>query len=276
MVTTNVNIDAIFSRAESLCRQVAPLDLVDTPLYILPQSRLPDYLGGKSICEGYTAMSLDLHLKAFIGSAWRGRGACMVINDTCFSDWMDADEIELTVSAIVLHELAHILERSTNYRDRQGEPPVRIQFEALCIGDAVAREAELEEIACPFLGHELRFIRAALHLRHRADVLGTLVPLYGYCGGNQYGLSHPSRYREALGDEPTRLADMSIRDILNTESPEAFRFLWATDMAHWYSDSSRSLERSFCHGYHEPDRADCQQATGAEGNRLSRPSRADR
>ena len=244
MFTEQIDIDAVCARAESLCRTVAPLDLGDTPLYIVPQSRLPDELGGKAVCDGFTSPSLDLYVQDVIGPAWRGRGACMVVNDTDFGGQMDAFDIESAISGIALHELAHILERPAAYRDRQGADPLRIQFEALCLGDAVSHEPTPAEIAAPFQGHGLRFIRAALHLRHRADLAGTLVSIYYYCAGTYYGLSHPNRYRDALGDEPAQLANMSIRDILDTEYPEAFWHQWTTDVACWFSGCSPSSERS--------------------------------
>lgn len=243
MLSNQVDIDAVCRRAEALCRRIAPLDLGNTPLYIVPQSRLPDELGGKAVCDGFTSPSLDLYLKDIIGPAWRGRGACMVINDTDFCH-MDAMDIELAVLAITLHELAHIVDRPTVYRDRQGENPMRIEFEALCVGYEMSRDPPPAEIAAPFQGHGLRFVRAALHLRHRAEAVGAPVSLFCYCAGNKDGLSHPSRYREALGDEPARLADMSIRDILDVPYPEAFWCLWTADMAHWLSVCSPSSERS--------------------------------
>ncbi len=59
-----------------------------------------------------------------------------------------------------------------------------------------------------------------------------------------YGLSHPNRYRDTLGDEPVKMADTSIRNILDTEYPKAFWLQWTTDVAHWLSDGF-SLKRSF-------------------------------
>lgn len=238
-----VDIDALVARAECLCRAVAPLDLADVPLYIVPQSRLPDHLGGKAVCDGFTSPRLDLYLQEVIGPAWRGRGPCMVVNDD-FESHMDARDVESDIFHTVLHELAHILLRPTAHRHQPSDNPALLQFEALCMGNAVSREDEPAETAAPFQGHGHRFIRAALHLRHRAEVLGTLVPMFGYCAGAYYGLSHPNRYREALGDEPVRLADRRIRDILDTPYPKAFWRLWSTDVARWLSDVSPSPERS--------------------------------
>jgi len=89
----------------------------------------------------------------------------------------------------------------------------------LCLADTVSREPTP---AAPFQGHGLRFIRAVTPLRHRTEAVGTLVPVYCYCAGNQYGLSHPNRYRKALGDEPAWLAEDRIRNILDTPYPKAF------------------------------------------------------
>jgi len=237
-------IDTLCTRAETLCRRIAPLDLGNAPFYIVPQSRVPDDLGGKSICDGFTAPNLDLYLKDVIGPAWRGRGACLVVNDTDFSKSMDAMDIESAMLAIVLHELAHILERPVNHRAEVSADPMRLKFEALCLGNAVSQEPASTKTIAPFQRHGHRFIRTALHLRHRAEMAGVLVPLYCYCAGNQYGLSHPNRYRDALGDEPARLAGHRIREILGTPYPKAFWHLWTTDMAHWFSDGNPKFERS--------------------------------
>ena len=50
-----VDIDALCARAEAICRQIAPLDLGDLPLYIVVQSRVPANRGGKSTADGFTA-----------------------------------------------------------------------------------------------------------------------------------------------------------------------------------------------------------------------------
>ena len=74
------------ARAEALCRQIAPHDLDNLPLYIVPLSRITGILGGPSVCDGFTSHSLDLYLRDDIGSSWRGRGPCMVINDLQYGD----------------------------------------------------------------------------------------------------------------------------------------------------------------------------------------------
>jgi hypothetical protein len=252
MLVERLNIDVLCARAEAFCRRLAPLDLGDTPIYIVLQTRVPAEFGGTADCDGFTTPSLDLYMKDVIGPAWRGRGACMVINDLDFTETMDPADIESALTGVALHELAHILERPAPYRDRQGADPARIQFEALCLGASVAHEqmpATQLAVTPPYEGHGHRFIRAALHLRYRAEVAGMLVPMFFFCAGTYYGLSHPNRYREALGDEPDRLAGLSIREILATPYPKAFWRLWTTDLARWHSDCSPNPQRSTDHVY---------------------------
>jgi hypothetical protein len=238
-------IDALCTKAEALCRQIAPRDLGDTPLYIVPQSWVPADLGGNSVADGFTSPSLDLYMRDIIGPAWRGRGPCMVVNDIDLCDGQpNALDIESAFCGIVLHELAHILMRPAPFKARPDAEPAKIMFESLVVGHAVATEQPADAEAKPFAGHEAAFIRVALHLRHRVDQAGMLVPLFYYCAGSYYGLSHPNRYIEALSDEPDRLVGLSIREVLVTPYPEAFWRLWTADVAHWHSDCSQVSERS--------------------------------
>ena len=234
-VITMLDIATIVAQAESLCRAIAPQDLADAPLYIVPQSRVPDDLGGKSICGGFTSPSLDLYLQPVLGSQWRGRGPCMVVNDTDYEGTMDAIDIEQEFFRTVLHELAHLLRWPVPTVAVPPVNPVRIKFDSLCLGRFVAEEPTVEERPVPFHGHEAPFIRTVLHLRHRADAIGTTIAPWQLCAGRDYGLSHANCYRKALGDEPQRLADLSIREINGRPMPESFSRLWSDDMLQWRS-----------------------------------------
>jgi hypothetical protein len=223
------------ARAETLCRRIAPLDLAGLPLYVVPLSRIKSILGGPSVCDGFTSHSLDLYLRHDIGSSWRGRGPCMVINDLQFGDEAPED-IERAVFAIVLHEFAHILERSWSFRDRSDAEPARLAFEAIVLAAYVQDPPNEDMPERPGLqDHGERFIRAALHLRHRAEAAGVCIGPALVCPNRLYGLSHANAYRDALGDEPVRLADARIRDVLASPPPEEFSRLWADDLAHWLS-----------------------------------------
>jgi hypothetical protein len=82
------------------------------------------------------------------------------------------------------------------------------------------------------LTHGDRFLRAALHLCHRAELTGAWVPTAQVCGGWRYRLSPARAYRAALGDEPRRLTGAAIRDVLDSPAPGPFARLWAADLAH--------------------------------------------
>ena len=222
-------------RAESLCRRIAPLDLAGLPLYIVPLSRIKSILGGPSVCDGFTSPSLDLYLRNDIGSSWRGRGPCMVINDLQFGD-EELEDIELVFFATVLHEFAHILERPRLFHERSDAEPTRLAFESIVLA-AYVQDPPIEGMPeRPGLqDHGERFIRAALHLRHRAEIAGVAIGPTLVCRNRDYGLSHANAYPAALGDEPVRLADARIRDVLASPPPAEFSRLWADDLAHWLS-----------------------------------------
>ncbi|MBM3984031.1 MAG: hypothetical protein FJ304_27950 [Planctomycetes bacterium] len=218
-------------RAESLCRRVAPRDLAGVPVYVVPQSAALGLFGHAKECDGFTVPSLDLYVRHAIGPAWRGRGPCMVVNDIALVADVPED-LEPYFLATAIHELAHILERPELYSGRSEPEPARLTFEALVIARAVAEPPTDVTEAAEFLTHDERFIRAALHLCHRAARVGEPVPLSLVWNHRCYGMSHVRAYRAALDDEPRRMADARIRDVLATPPPEPFARLWADDLDH--------------------------------------------
>jgi hypothetical protein len=223
------DVATVFSRAEALCRAVAGPDLADVPLYIVSQSRLPAHLGGQSTCGGFTMLDLDLYVRDYIECNC-GRGACMVVNDASLREcWGNAYEHALV--GVVLHELAHMLVRPRLFFDRTGEDPARIEFEANMMNEIVLMDDPPD--MAPYEGHGDRFIRAVLHLQHRAEAAGVPIGAGAIFNGSWYGLSHASRYQEALGDEPCRMADRLFKDILAAKPPAAFDSLWRDDILAW-------------------------------------------
>jgi hypothetical protein len=69
MFTEQIDIEARYAHAEMLCRTLVPRDLGNTPLYIVPQSKILAEIGGNSVCEAFTSPGLDLYLKDVIGLA---------------------------------------------------------------------------------------------------------------------------------------------------------------------------------------------------------------
>jgi hypothetical protein len=219
------------AEAEALCRAVAGRDLASVPLYIVAQSSLPPEAGSGDHCYGYTTPSLDLYLRPHLPH-WIGRGPCMVINDLALAEDHHADDLQYVVQCCVLHELAHILDRPALFADRTDADPLKLQFEALVVADATGRAPSIDVPA--YYGHGASFIRIALHLCHRATRHGVDVGPGALCAGYRFGLSPAFRYQAALGDEPARMADWLISDILAAQPPPAFTELWNQDLADYH------------------------------------------
>jgi hypothetical protein len=188
---------ALVAKGERLSRRVAGPDLAGTPKYVVCQSTIAHEFGRAEGCEGYTSPSLDLYLADHI-PGYCGRGSCFVVDDLMLREDR-TDDLAYWFNAIVLHELAHVLVRPALYEDRTGEDPNKIRFEALCMGDITSRP---EMVAGPpYRDHEDPFIRAVLHLRHRAESAGTPIAPSALFNCRNLGLSRPERFAAALADE---------------------------------------------------------------------------
>jgi hypothetical protein len=168
----------------------------------------------------------------------------MVIDDTNL-DGLDHVDMELYFQSIGVHELGHILERPALFHDRPNVVPMCLKREAANIARLVTSDITESEKIVPFLGHGMRFIRAALHLCHRAKLAGfAITPSRVFCS-SYYGLSHASCYHKALGTEPRRLIDARMLDILRSPPPKAFSRLWTADVVRWFSICPPYGERLF-------------------------------
>lgn len=221
----------IIQRAERLCYAVAGRDLGETPLYLVPQSSLPDGHFADGHHYAFTTPSLDLYLRDYI-PGYRGRGPCSLLNDLAMAEDWDDDNLTYLVLTSTLHELAHILDRPALFEDRTGVDPDKLLFESLVVADATRRPARGDLPA--YHGHDASFIRIAVHLCYRASLAGVHIAPTAICAGCRYGLSHASDYQEALGDEPVLCSGMLFRDTAATEPPQAFRTLWATDFVAYH------------------------------------------
>lgn len=226
------------AQAERLCNAIAGRDLGQTPLYVVPQSSLPPACGTASRSYAYTSPSLDLYLAEHIPD-YRGRGPCMVVNDLAIAQDYDAEDFDFIVPGFVVHELAHILDRPALFADRTGVDPALIRFESLVVAkaDDLPPRTDVPE----YFGHGPTFIRVALHLRHRVELAGVRLSPAQLCAGRRYGLSHALQYHDALGDEPERMVDTQIRNILATPPPRAFSSLWCDDFISYHQCFPQTL-----------------------------------
>lgn len=218
---------------EKLCHKVAPRDLDDTPVYVIDTAEL---FPGGCLLWGGTSGSLDWIAKPYLEAVgrWRGRGVAIALN---FNAIEEADPTGYSVMPLLrettLHELAHALERTVFASD--WEP---VGDDAAMLRHAYDTHVVSEHVPSmvgPWNdGHGDRFVRACLHLYHRAR--GVLAPVYDVdrlCAGTFYGLSSARLYLDALTGEPELLRDAPIRDILATPAPAEFAELFARDTMAW-------------------------------------------
>lgn len=187
---TLAHVGILLARAKWLCHTVATSDLGETPLYVVRQSELPTGTFAGDHHYAFTTPSLDIYLRDHILDH-RGRGACMLINDLALVDDYDPEDLQFVVPALVLHELAHILDRPALFEDRTGVDPNKLLFEALIIANATKRPPRDDLPA--YYGHGASFIRIVLHLCHRASLAGVCIAPAAICGGLRYRLTLSTR-----------------------------------------------------------------------------------
>ena len=163
----------------------------------------------------------------------------MVLNDVSLTEDYFPEDVELITLSIVLHELAHILDRPAAVDIQMVPDADRIEFESMVIANA--RKHEYRPLPVPYHGHEDSFIRIALHLHYRAKMAGVKTIPNILCAGWRYGLSHAHRYMESLADEPNRMIHLPFLKISRTEPPTNFTNLWLQDM----ENHMMSFQKSF-------------------------------
>lgn len=220
------HVGLILAKAQSLCRTIAHRDLGVTPLYLLEQSQLPIGLGTQHH-YAFTHPRADAMYRNHI-DPWLGRGPCAVVNDIGIAEDYLAEHIEYATIGVVLHELAHILDRPALYDERDCNDPERLQFDAMVLSDVSQRPAHSDLPL--YFGHGPSFIRIGIHLAHRATLAGFEIKPAGLFASHRHGLSPIGTYEDALGDEPHRHLDTSFRALVDSAPPTEFTQHWAADM----------------------------------------------
>jgi hypothetical protein len=152
----------------------------------------------------------------------------VAINDLALLADVHPEDLEDIALGTIIHELAHIHDRPALFEQRRDIEPTKLKFESLVLADTITRPSPTVQVSKHF-GHGASFIRIALHLRHRAWQNGVYLLANELCGGPRYGLSPGTAYKGALGDEPRRLAHLTIKQIAAIEPPAEFTKMWLQD-----------------------------------------------
>jgi hypothetical protein len=232
--------------AEVVARSVAP-DVATGPFYVVLRPDLPaEYQGGKGGALALTSRHLDLMLRPTLEwqRRWRGRGPAILLDPVAIA--ADAATrprssrgrvFPAVAMGVVLHELAHIIDFGPRQDEAEPDSDL-IQFGRLTLAaDLTGTEGPTNGpgAAVPWRGHEWPFIRIALHLAHRATVIGVAVTASDVFDARDYELSPTCRYVMALADEPMRLARQPLTAISQVPPPTAFVALWQSDVSAWKS-----------------------------------------
>ena len=201
--------------AERLCRAAAPE--ITAPVYLMMH---PDTLPRPKDCRAYASIDavVDIPLRDALvqQGRWRGPGLCIV--------FMEFSRVFDDMLGILLHELAHGLP-ARKFFDAIDTPVIRALHYARAVEWANDTSPDTDT-------HGIDFVRACLHLHFRAVWHGhrTIPPNRLCFAGANYEMSSDYHYRQAIGDEPSRMLDATFSEILAAEPPAAFSDLWRADL----------------------------------------------
>jgi hypothetical protein len=233
---------------ERLMRRIVP-DLASVPAYVVFASDLPSAELLSDDARGMGGAGTDLALKSHLmgRNLWHGRGPAIIVNDTMLH--VDAFEIEehgseaereekfeVSLLAVSLHEMAHVLDRGfeldepVNYVDVEAQ---RDLAEARMSLAAALWSGDLKPYFPRFVAHEIDWIRSVLHLRDRATKAGWTIPLNFVFCAYAYGLTNGHRYATALAPELAACDGQTFASIRATAPPEPFIELWRDDVRKW-------------------------------------------
>lgn len=214
----------MLDRLESLALELAP-ELSSTGLQLLWHQDEWPLPGG---AMAYAIRGRILHLREYLRAAgrWNGAwGSFLIFNHR--GEWPE-------MVALLIHELAHQLPAQPPIMDDDLEPTAE---QRAYQGVQLATWATMRREADPWTGHDARWIRRVLHLRHRAKRIGHDVPLISCnVAGAAYALSPASHYEIALATEPWYSAGKSFAEIDREPMLPQFRKLFATDVATYHYD----------------------------------------
>lgn len=173
-------------------------------------------------------------LKSYIPN-WNGPGPCFLIDDaTIANDGGGRSDLMVErFTAIAVHELGHVVCTPGLYARDDDAPDLPEETVRQFFVESVATKATFYSGVSPRTGHGPAWLRACCHLVHRMQCRGWEIRLPMVVATDFYGISSTSLYRNALGDEPSRLTDWRITSIASIPPPRKFLDQWNADLAEW-------------------------------------------
>ncbi len=241
----------LLAEALASCEALAAA-LLPVPVYVLSTSNGAPQTLGLPGSWGTAGRTLDVSARPWLESrgALVGRRPAIYIDDLAIRDAAFADDVDCNsdqrpglfreyIRAIVIHELAHVVECGI---DRQ---PVSPAVEAKAAFVAAYSASVVDDKGFPpWRTHTLQFVRAACHLRFRALQIGVDVNLGLLIPFQDYGLSLGVWYWQGLMDEMKKLAALSIFDIATIRPASDVLDLWRSDVTRWRDDQEHLSERA--------------------------------
>ncbi len=165
---------------------------------------------------------------------WNGPAPTMLIDDATISRDCDArwDLMAERFISICTHELAHVVctPRLFDHDDESDKAMSDMVRQAFV--ESVATKATFYS-SSPRVGHGVDWLRACLHITHRMQKRGWDIYAPQVIDSTFYSLSSTSKYRNALGDEPSRLSGWPVTSIPTIPPPQQFLDQWNSDLAEW-------------------------------------------
>jgi hypothetical protein len=215
--------------AEQLIRRLAPRDLRNTPLYVVPQSWLPGELRVDR-CGGSTGPVLDLQLEPTLRDRgeWRGRGAAMIVNDEMLADLPEREQ-RLYFRSIAVHEAAHILERPELFSESSASmTPETLREGALSTARFLS--SSVADPSMVAMMHPPLFGRIAVHLIARCSTHALDLPtVLGVTDAWNPGCGFYSLKAALPDNETDRLTPATFAHIRALPIPTSFTALWETN-----------------------------------------------
>lgn len=203
---------------------------------------------------------LDLSYREQIGDAWTGRGVCVGIGARGICDRVDQARGTFSETAAwrdrtvwiyflgaLLHELGHALSQELNRKPAlSNQRYAELSKLYLKARRETGYEPDGPKAAVPFAGHDASFIRAVIHIQHRALRYAARCHLGIIVDSRFYGLSPIEQYAECLGTEPAALDAESFSTIRRIPAPLPFRQLWRDDVTRYFDSLPLEVRGELC------------------------------